>query len=261
MNVDIINKQYIFNVNIDSNGNQTVNADIVSKQLIVSVDVFKGGKGDKGDKGEDGIDGADGQDGQDLTLSDFSVAPEAETLNDADKFLIEQGGVWKSITKENLSNYFSNEIIVSYSGYMVIFEGITYTTLNTNNGINDILNYSGRYLGWFDSTCGIYATFHKSFKKVRFSYEFACNSGYVSGLMLDCVLYKASSVNGQVNLVNKVELLNVSIPILGSNIVTKGQIDIDIDCESGENVYIFFRHNKTGTIYFRQNNFSLIGIK
>jgi len=104
MNVDIINKQYIFNVNIDSNGNQTVNADIVSKQLIVSVDVFKGGKGDKGDKGDkgedgkdgtNGVDGTDGQNGQDLTLSDFSVAPEATTLNDTDKFLIEQGGVWK----------------------------------------------------------------------------------------------------------------------------------------------------------------------
>lgn len=137
MTVDLINKQYIFNVNIDSNGNQTVNADIVSKQLIVSVDVFKGGKGDKGDKGDngdkgedgdnglsayeialqngfvgteiewleslhgedghDGTNGADGQDGQDLTLEDFNVAPEAATLNDADRFLIEQGGVWKGI--------------------------------------------------------------------------------------------------------------------------------------------------------------------
>jgi len=114
MTVDLINKQYIFNVNIDSNGNQTVNADIVSKQLIVSVDVFKGGKGDKGDKGDkgedgqdgtngvDGTDGQDGQDGQDLTLSDFIVAPEASTLNDTDRLLIEQGGVWKGISKTNL---------------------------------------------------------------------------------------------------------------------------------------------------------------
>ena len=113
MTVDIINKQYIFNVNIDGNGNQTVNADIVSKQLIVSVNISKGGKGDnglsayeialengfvgtesewleslKGQDGQDGqngtngvdgvngVDGTDGQDGQDLTLSDFNVVEE-----------------------------------------------------------------------------------------------------------------------------------------------------------------------------------------
>ena len=253
MSVDVTVNTTETNVNINTSTIvETVDITATVQQDAVEIEVFPNVTVVNVTKKE-------GQDGQDLTLSDFSVAPEAETLNDADKFLIEQGGVWKSIEEEKLLNKFSNQIIANWSGYIVLAansSGNYFSTFEQNDGrsgrIYLVLNISS-----FSTYVPMFGQFPSNCKKIQFDYEFTSFVGQINNHTQYTVkLYTADSMNGSVSLINKVEIYSNTFDVNLNSRIKISDI-IEGQFENGKNIYLFINHNETVIMYSKESHFQL----
>lgn len=133
MSVDINVNTTETNVNINASTIvETVDITATVQQDTVEIDVYPNVTVVNVTK----KDGQDGQDGQDLTLSDFNVAPEAGALNDADRFLIEQGGVWKGIEYVNLKQ--KRRKYIQFGGLVEMNNTSNFITFSDNYGKNTL---------------------------------------------------------------------------------------------------------------------------